>query len=172
LRRLALRVGTLTAAVGLLVLILLLFTSAPRERVLDGYVLFVGGVLLLALVEATRGAGGPDEDSPYERALRRRPRRALRPPELGKIEREVALAAGSAFDLHFRLRPILREVARHRLSRRRGLDLDAGAAETRALLGDELWELTRPDRPPPDDRLGPGLPLSRLRAALDALERI
>jgi hypothetical protein len=152
--------------------ILLVFTSAPRGRVLDGYVLFVGGLLLLALVEATRQAGGPDEGSQYERALRRRPRRPLRPPELARIEREVALAAGSAFDLHFRLRPLLREVARHRLSRRRGLELDAGAPETRALLGEELWELARPDRPPPDDRLGPGLPLSRLRAALNALERI
>lgn len=172
MKGLALRLGAFAAAVGVLVAIVLVFTTAPRERVLDGYLLFVGGLLMLALVEATRDAGALVEVSPFERALQRRPRPARRPPELEKIEREVALAISSAFYLHFRLRPILREIARHRLSARRGLELDAGAAETRALLGEELWELARPDRPPPDDRLGPGLPLSRLRAAVDALERI
>jgi hypothetical protein len=42
----------------------------------------------------------------------------------------------------------------------------------RALLGEELWELLRPDRRPPEDRLGPGLPLPQLQAAVERLEAI
>ncbi|MGH3102923.1 MAG: hypothetical protein ACRDN6_02350 [Gaiellaceae bacterium] len=134
--------------------------------------LFVGGLLLVGLVRATSAAGHADERSLYERALRRRHRSPERPRELAKIEREVVLSAASSFDVHFRLRPILREVAAHRLASRRGADLDAGSPETRAVLGDELWELVRPDCEAPDDRFAPGLPLARLRGVLDRLERI
>jgi hypothetical protein len=158
--------------VGLAVLTLLAATSVPRTRVVDGYVLFVGGLVLLGLVRATRAAGGDDEGSLYERALRSRARPAARPRELQRLEREVVLAAASSFDLHVRVRPVLREIAAHRLATRRGTDLDAGSAETRAALGEELWELVRPDRVPPDDRFAPGLSLGGQRAALDALERI
>ncbi|MET0607959.1 MAG: hypothetical protein ABW045_04315, partial [Gaiellaceae bacterium] len=91
---------------------------------------------------------------------------------LAKLEREVVLASGTSFDVHFRLRPVLREIAVHRLASRRGLTLDSGSPEVRTLVGDELWEVVRPDREPPDDRFGPGLPLARLRLALDRLESI
>lgn len=158
-------------AVGVLVVVLLAFSSVPRQRLLDGYVLFVGSLVMLGLVRATSRAG-TTEASLYERALRRRERRPERPQELARLEREVALAAGSSFDVHFRLRPVLREIAAHRLATRRGADLDSGSAEVRARLGEELWELVRPDRQPPDDRFGPGLPLARLRVALERLERI
>jgi hypothetical protein len=152
--------------------VLVVFSSAPRQRVLDGYVLFVGSLLLLGLVRATSRAGAAEDASLYERALRRRERRAERPRDLAKLEREVALAAGTSFDVHFRLRPVLREIAAHRLAMRHGADLDRGSAEVRAALGEELWELVRPEREPPDDRFGPGLPLGRLRGMLERLERI
>lgn len=170
---LAFRLGRLALVAGLVVAGLLLFSSLPRERLLGGYVLFVGGLLLLGLVEATRSGGGPRRPSLYERALERRRRSPARPPDLARLEREVELAAAGSFDLHFRLRPALRDVAAHRLSSRYGLELDSGAPEVRAALGEELWEIVRPDRRPPVDRgFGPGLALTRLRAALDRLERI
>jgi hypothetical protein len=170
-RRLALILIGLAVGVGLLVAVLIAVTTVPRTRLADGYVLFVGGLLLVGLVRATSAAGASEEASVYERALRRRGRAPARPSELARIEREVVLASTSSFDVHYRLRPILREVAAHRLAGR-GIDLDAGAPETRALLGEDVWELVRPDREPPDDRFGPGLPLSRLRTTLDTLERI
>jgi hypothetical protein len=170
-RRLALMLGGVATGVGVLVVVLLAFSSVPRERLLDGYVLFAGSLLMLGLVRAA-SESGTSEASLYERALRRRERRPERPQELGKLEREVALAASSSFDVHFRLRPVLRQIAAHRLSTRRGVDLDGGSPEVRAALGDELWELVRPDREPPDDRFGPGFPLARLRVALERLERI
>jgi hypothetical protein len=170
---LAFRLGRLALVVGLVVAGLMLFSSLPQERLLGGYILFVGGLILLGLVEVTRGGAGPRRLSPYERALERRRPIAARPPDLARLEREVELAAAGSFDLHFRLRPALREVAAHRLASRYGVELDSGSPEVRAALGEELWEIVRPDRRPPVDRgFGPGLALPRLRAALDTLERI
>jgi hypothetical protein len=172
-RRLAILLGCVAAGVGVLVFVVVAFSTAPRQRVLDGYLLFVGGLLLFGLVRATREAAEAEAaTSVYERALRRRERAPARPGELAKLEREVALAAGSSFDLHFRLRPVLREIAAHRLATRRGLALDGGTLDVRELLGAELWEIVRPDRLPPDDRFGPGLPLARLHGLVERLERI
>jgi hypothetical protein len=44
--------------------------------------------------------------------------------------------------------------------------------ESRRLLGEEVWELVRPDREPPDDRFAPGLPYEAQSAALDRVEKI
>lgn len=161
----------LAAAVGVVLVLLAVFFPVPRERLLDGYVLFVGGLLLLGLARLTSRAAGHGR-SVYESALRRRRPTPERLRELARIEREVSLAAAHSFDLHVRIRPHLRAIAEHRLESRRGLRLDDGSPAVRALLGDELWELLRPDRRPPDDRLGPGLPVPRLRAAVERLEAI
>ena len=82
------------------------------------------------------------------------------------MERGVTLGVAHAFDFHARLRPLLRDVAAARLALSRGIDLDSPAG--RAALGEEAWELLRPDRPAPDDRFGPGVPAERLRALVDS----
>jgi hypothetical protein len=171
-RGLALGLGLLAVGVAVVLAMLMALSAAPRGRLVDGYVLFLGALLLFGLVRATRSAAAAEEGSAFEDAQRRRARRPERPRELAKLEREVVLASTSAFDLHIRLRPILRDVAAHRLATRRGLELDSGSGPVRAALGSELWDIVRPDRSPPDDRLGPGLSLRRLRSALDVLERI
>jgi hypothetical protein len=103
--------------------------------------------------------------------LRSRPaRKPARPAGLEQAERIVVLAAVNSFDLHLRLRPRLQAIAEHRLASRRGLRLDS--REAREALGEELWELLRPERPSPDDRFAPGLPLAGQRAALDRIEKI
>jgi hypothetical protein len=162
----------MATGVGLLVAVLLVVSSAAPERLLDGYVLFVGSLLMFGLVKATRESGAAEGSSQYEHALRRRRRPEARPAELARLERAVTMGASSSFDAHVRVRPVLRQIAEHRLATRRGLDLDKGSPEVCALLGDDLWELVRPDREPPDDRFSPGVPLARLRDALDRLERI
>ena len=161
----------LAVTVGLVLLVLTLFVPVPRERLLDGYVLFVGGLVLLGLARLTSRTGD-ESRSVYEAALRPLRPRPERLRELARLEREVSLGATHSFDLHVRVRPHLRAIAEHRLESRRGLRLDDGSPAVRALLGDELWELVRPDRRPPDDRLSPGLPVPRLRAAVERLEAI
>jgi len=171
-RRLALRLVLIAAAVGVVLVVVALAADVPRGHLVDAYVLFVGALVLLGLVRATAASAPSQGGSTFDAARRARPRSPERPPELAKLEREVVLASTSAFDVHFRLRPLLRDVAEHRLASRRGLDLGSGSASVRGALGPELWEIVRPDRPPPRERLAPGLPLPRLRAALDVLERI
>jgi hypothetical protein len=93
-------------------------------------------------------------------------------PELERLEREVTLGTASAHDLHFRLRPTLRETAANLLAVRRGIDLDGQPARARAALGEDTWQLVRRDVEPPADRLGRGVDPARLRAAVDALEAL
>lgn len=143
-----------------------------RGLVLDAFLLFLGGLALLQLVHLTGTALPSPGRSRFERALQP-PRRARpRPEALASLERRVLLATETAFEVHYRLRPFLREIAAHRLSARRGIDLDADPEAAREALGAEAWELVRPDRPAPADRLGPGLRLDDLRAAVHSLERI
>ena len=172
MRRRAVELAAVAAAVGAVVLALAALSPLPREPLLDGWVLFVGALLLLALVRATREAGAGEERSLYERALRARRFPVQRPSDLERLEREVVLTGTNAFDVHVRARPLLREIAAHRLESDHGLDLDAGSPATRGLLGEELWELVRPDRPAPSDRSASGMPLERLRGHVERLETI
>lgn len=166
----AVAVGAL--AVGLALAAIAVVAPVSRTRLLDVYVLLVGALLLFVLVRGTAVAGGERGLSLYDRALATRGRRAERPDDLESLERTVVLAAGNAFDVHVRLRPRLREIAADRLVAARGLRLDAGSSEVQATLGAALWELVRPDREPPTERFAAGLPLDRIAAHVDTLERI
>jgi hypothetical protein len=94
-----------------------------------------------------------------------------RPASLARVEREVTLATGTAFDVHFRLRPLLAPLAAGILLRR-GVDPARRPDEARALLGPDLWELLRPDRPAPDDRTAAGISLVAVERMVDDLERL
>jgi hypothetical protein len=159
-------VGTVLLAAALVV------KPVSAEVALDAYVLFLGAVALFALVGATTESDPDALRSPYEQALEAPPEEAERPPELARLEREVALAVGSAFYEHFRLRPLLREIAGQRLESRFASDLDAPRGEARDSLPDHAWELLDLDRRPPRDRHAPGIEVERLEAIVDALERL
>jgi hypothetical protein len=107
---------------------------------------------------------------PKRRRARRGAARPELPHRLERLERLVAVAVGSAVDLHTGVRPALREIAGQRLARR-GIALDADPDAPR-LLGDDLWEIVRPDRPVPDRIDRRGLPLRELRRHLDTLESL
>jgi hypothetical protein len=139
---------------------------------LDVYLLVLGAVAVFAAVLATRQAFPLDRASLLAKALEREPPPALRPQELGRLEREVTLGTSTAFDLHYRLRPILREVAEQRLADRRGLRLARGGREVEAALGEELWELVRPDRRPPEKRWALGLDERALARSVERLEAL
>jgi hypothetical protein len=144
-----------------------------RDTALDVYILFLGALGLVTAVRATRAAS-PDVHEPSLAAELEDPLDVppQRPRELERLEREVYLSLGSSFYLHHRLRPVLREIAAHRLLRRHGIELDRSPEAAHRLLGDEAWEWLRPERPEPRDRWASGPPLSELRGVVDALERI
>lgn len=141
---------------------------------LDAYFVYLGALVLFTLTRLTRElATGESEFDAALRAQRQRPaRETTAVSELARLEREVTLARVAAFDLHYRLRPTLREVAAHKLRSRHGVELDGEPDRARPLVGDLSWELLRADRPPPLDRHGPGLELAELRELVDTLERL
>jgi hypothetical protein len=145
--------------------------SGARDLIVDVYLLGVGGVVLLALVRTTREGGSPADPSDFDRAVVELRRRPSDSGELTLV-RDVRQATRSAFHLHVRLRPILREIAAHRLWMRFGVDLGREQERARELIGVNAWELVRPERTPPADRLERGTPLADLRVIVDELERI
>ena len=94
------------------------------------------------------------------------------PPTLLRLEQACALGVARSFDLHYRVRPRLREIAAPLLATRRGVTLDGDRDAARNILGEETWELVRADRPLPEDRLASGIPVATLREVVESLERL
>ena len=143
-----------------------------RDALLEIYLLGIGGVLLLALVRTTSESGQGRGASDFDRAVADMSRRY--PSDSGELTlvNDVQQSVASSFHLHMRLRPILREIAAHRVLLRFGVDLDREHERARELVGADAWELVRPERPPPVDRLAPGPSASHLSKVVDELERI
>jgi hypothetical protein len=166
-RRLAAPVlAALLATAGLATALAL---GAPARTAGQAWLLALGALGLGIAAAATAAAGGPSEGSVFERALRWRAPASERPQQLDRLEREVVLGAGSAFDLHYRLRATLRGIAAQRLSDRQGLELDLAGPD---VLTADTWALLRPDREAPRDRHGLGIPLPALEAIVAELEAI
>jgi len=111
---------------------------------------------------------------PSARRSRQRPaagRRRTLPGDLGAIADLIVGGRSTASDVHRRVRPLLREVASAQLARR-GIGLDRDPESAHALLGDELWELVRADRPAPVTRDAPGMSVAELSALTDRLEAL
>jgi hypothetical protein len=170
-RRLILPGGLLALEATALVVVVLV---APGRAALAAhvFVLVVAGEALLALSLDLSRSLRPSEPSTFEHGLRRRPQRAERVGQLVRIENEVALGLQTAWDLHVRLVPLLREAAAGLLAARRGVDLAREPERAAPLLGADAWELVRPDRPSPEHRHGPGIDAPALDRALSALERL
>jgi hypothetical protein len=156
-----------TIALGLARLI----APGRTELALDIYVLLLGGMALLSLVSWLRDVAPEPKNYPLEEALGRHAANPDPIAELARLERELQLGATTAFDLHFRLRPVLREIG-GTLLERHGLRLDSGDPEVRERLGDDLWEIVRPDREPPENRHAPGPGLVAMRRVVERLEAV
>ena len=154
--------------------LVLLFTAAivpgRLSLVIRIYTLVVCAVAIVLALLALRRAYPPAP--PLRRSHRSSSGRSTPPPTLARMEDELALGATSAFDLHYRLRPRLEFIAAGLLATRRRLTLDADPDGARQVLGDETWELVRPDRPPPSDRQARGIPPEALERVVSSLEAI
>jgi len=141
------------------------------REILAAYVLALAAIALVVLTRLN----APDPwatVSTFEQSLvRRRPER-VRPAELVRIERDLTLGSANAVHLHTRLLPLLREAAAARLAAHHHVDLAWRPHDARRLLGDDVWELLRPDLMPEDAIGAVGLPLWRIRSLIDAIERL
>ena len=138
------------------------------ERIAAGYTLALAAIGLDALVRVVGARSWHERGSAFEHALSRKTPEPTRPSELVRIEREITLGTTSAGHLHTRLLPMLRDAVAARLA----IDFDLYPERARTALGDESWELLRPDRPEPADRSAPGLSIRRVRTVIDEIERL
>jgi hypothetical protein len=156
------------AAVGVVPLVICLAVlPGERSRTLDVYLLYLGAVLLFVLARMTSTSRGrkpipPKKERPSDGRL----------PELVRIEREVVLATGSGFDRQMRVGPLMRDIARHKLWTRRGVELDEQPERARELLGDEVWGLLRAGRPEPNSRYARGSDVAELRRILEKIDKV
>jgi hypothetical protein len=146
---------------------------APQRATVEIHVwlLVVLGLGLIAFLVIVQAAY-PPTPSPFDGSLRRNEPPAERPGSLRRLEREVSMAGSAAFDVHFRLRPVIIELATELLSSRRGIDLERDPERARAALGDDVGEIVRPDRPQSSERYGSGIGEPELGRVVTALERV
>jgi len=172
MKRAALRV--LEALVLPTLALLIVAALVPGRLALATHVwlLLVCGIALAAVLRGLLRAYPLAPRSPLEQALEQSGQTEERLPSLARLEREVTLGASSSYDLHYRLRPTLRETAIGLLAVRRGIALDAEPQRARAALGEATWQLVRRDREPPEDRLARGLTENDLRGLVESLEAL
>jgi hypothetical protein len=153
------------------VVLALVLAGSSHGLALLAYVLFVGALGLAVLAGRLRAA--LPEAPRFEGLLARE----TRPGEpIGQLETIVRTLSGAEWiqaELHYRLRPLVREIAAARLSRRHGVDLDRQPERARALIGEgRVWELVRPEREPPEERHARGWSRAELEELIDELERV
>jgi hypothetical protein len=165
-RRLTVPVLAATAAL----VILLALRPLSTSRALAIWVVLVAAMALLLLVRHSREGRGAR--TRFEAALRRAPAATPQPVELLRVERDLELGIAGAAHAHHRLLPILREAAAARLGSHHGIELERRPDAARELLGDDVWDLLRPDRPEPRDRFDPGVPRERIAAVIERVEAL
>jgi hypothetical protein len=143
----------------------------PAVRLVAIWLLCLAALFLRRFVREIRG---PDAkvSSRFDAAFRRRGAKASVPGELLRMERAIVVGVGTAGGFHLQLLPLVRTAAAARLASSYGIDLARSPAAARERLGDEAWDLVRPDRPAPEDRRARGVPretVEKLIARVEAL---
>jgi hypothetical protein len=165
------RIGAAVAFVTTILLVLVVLVPSKRSLFIGIYELMLAAIALGALVGSFRtfeprlGMRSPFEREPEK------PEEPQPIAELDRIDRLVVLGGANEFDLHYRLRPLLRQIATERLYDLYGIDLDRDPERAKPLLGDELWEIVRPDREV-GRRSWPGLPPAKLAGHVARLEQL
>lgn len=146
-----------------------IFAPGRGELAVRIYALVVCATAIVLLLLALRRAY--PRETPLREAEAPIPRRSA-PPSLVRLEHATALGVAGSFDVHYRLVPRLRTIASGLLAARRNVSLGASPVTARAILGEDAWELVRPDRPAPENRLARGVEVDSLERAVDALEGV
>jgi hypothetical protein len=106
---------------------------------------------------------------------RRRPPAEVRAadfPAYGKISSDLGWAQVSAWHYDHGIRPLFGRLAESALAERHRVDLARDPARARGLVGDDIWPLIDPARPPSFDSKAPGADLRTLTRIVDRLEQL
>jgi hypothetical protein len=170
--KLAARFGWAAAFAVLVLVVLLSLPKLPTSRALAIWVVFATATVLLVLNRHARDRPTAASVPRFEQALRKRKPTSPQPEELLRMEREIVLGSADADHAQRKLLPLLRDIASARIAARHGFELTRRPEAARALLGDHVWELLRPDRPEPGDRHAPGLPPESVVAVIERVEAL
>ncbi len=144
--------------------IVVLTLPGDRDIAVRIYAIAIGALLMTAVVSSLGSQLPRRRKSDLTRALDEKRPEPERIADLRRMEREVTLAVGNAYDLHTKLVPHLRDIATARLER-------TGRRPAPETLG-RWWELLRPDRPPPEERFARGISEAELRALVADLKEL
>jgi hypothetical protein len=170
--RLPWRLARSAIAATVVLVVLLSVPKVSTARALAIWVVLVTALVLLSLIRDSRHYRGPKPASRFEEALRGRKHVASQPVELLRMDRELVLGSADADHAQRRLLPLLRATAAARIGARHGFELERRPEAARALLGEDVWELLRPDRPEPEDRHGPGVPRAHIASVIERVESL
>jgi hypothetical protein len=170
--RTALRLAPPLLGSTIVLVVLLAVRPLPTARSLAIWVVLLTSIALYELVRGLRRDEFPKPTPVFDRAVLARRSPAPAPSVFASMERELTLATGSADHAHRRFLPLLRMAAAARLATRHGVELDRQPDVARRLLGEQAWELLRPDRPEPADRFGPGPRREEIAAVIGRLEEL
>ena len=164
----AIQAGTLVTFVAGAALVL-----APEHAGVIARFWLLGLALIGSITASGLVSGAPADPHRPPRPWRRQKRRApVLPDELEALQLAIEVGLTSEFERHYRLRPVMVDTAAGLLLRRHDLDLERDQERVAGLLGPQLWELVRPDRPEPPGRGRIELERSELVAVVDSLEAL
>jgi hypothetical protein len=166
------RLARTSIAAGVVLVVLLAIPKLSTSRALAIWIVLLAALVLVVLVRHSRQHDRPESAGRFEAALRGREQKTSQAEELVRMDRELVLGVADADHAHRRLLPLLRAAASARLAARHGVELERRPEAARTLLGDDVWELLRPDRPEPEDRHGPGIRRDRIVAAIERVEEL
>jgi hypothetical protein len=170
--RLAGRLARSAFVATVVLVVLLLVPKVSTARAFAIWIVVATALVLLSLIRHSRQVAGPERASRFEQAVRGRKTAASQPEELVRMDRELVLGSADADHAHRRLLPLLRATAAARIAARHGFELERRPEAARARLGDDVWELLRPDRPAPADRHDRGVPRARIAAVIERVESL
>jgi hypothetical protein len=93
-------------------------------------------------------------------------------PAYAKISSDLGWAPVSQWHYDHGIRPLLTRLFESGLAERHRVDLTADPARARSVVGDDVWPLIDPSRPPSFDSRAPGPDLRTLTRIVDRLERL
>ena len=180
-RRTALLVGVVVIIALLTLGTSLLFTGKFGLVIAADCLAGVG--LIIALAAVPRGAQEPEAQRPrrararatWGRFRRRAPAPAVKPsdfPSYAKISSDLGWAPVSQWHYDHGVRPLLARLMQSVLLDHHRVDAVADPARARRLVGDEIWPLVDPTRPPSFDSKAPGADLRTLARIVDRLEQL
>ena len=164
MRRLLATAAVATVAFGVAL------AAGPHDREL-AFVAYIDFLCALLLVGLARALCRELPPQPRRRGAHAPPAAAVQIEQSDWLERQLHLAQASADELHRYFRPIVVQIAAAQLVRKHGVVLERDPARARALVGERLWELIRPDRPPALERRR-GLRPEELRGLVAELEEL